>query len=155
MKIIVHAERGMEDKGNAPMYPAPGIADGEHECELVWQSFAPGRGEKGEWFTLPRSEQRKYKRYERTRQIYEVCLSPLKQQGEMSGVKTADVTSIIFNAFIHCLLVSGAHTIGSLKQKDEETMTGVFKYWLENLPDYELTIKQSVINNINISDFIK
>lgn len=44
----------------------------------------------------------------------------------------------LYSAFVHCLLVSGAYTEDSLKDKPSELMIETFYYWVENLPEYPI-----------------
>lgn len=63
----------------------PNIPDGEHECELAWQAEVEvDKTGKMEWRNTDFPDRHK-ERVENVRQIYR--LSPLKEQGEISGVK--------------------------------------------------------------------
>lgn len=144
-------EKGTEDFDRI-RFEAPGIPNGTHECELVLQckklnALNPA------WFDIDETERGFYSEFSvQFRQIYR--LSPLKEQGERSGVKTA-------SDIAHEIYFSSGLRDGDIKAtKAGEAMIKQYATQLAEAVYAEVikrycSVDELSIHNINISDFIK
>lgn len=122
-------------------YPAPGIHDGEHECELVWQFSIGAR-----WYDCNHvsHEQAEIEYNVPTRQIYRVC--PVKEQGEISGVRTAEEMIELHNGSALGAMYDYAERIA------EAVRSECLKQTIRHPDPFEI---YKLISEINISDFLK
>jgi hypothetical protein len=70
-----------------------------------------------------------------------------QSQQPLTEAQVTEIDYKLFDAFIHCLLISGAHTIESLRSKDKETVIEAYKYWLKELPTGLLSMQDEIVKH--------
>lgn len=166
MKVTVNNEIGWEKVSlynqNTKEFAAPGLPDGEHECELVWQYQHPWHKCKDSlrWTDIKEDELQWFKSVKKypTRQIYR--LSTLKEQGERSGVKTAEeiVKSKLGKFYSQSARLDVPTVIEAMQEYATQVAEAVRRRCIEVAHENQRTgpsFNADPFYNINISDFIK